>query len=57
MPDSDELISTREAAELAGVSVRQFIRQVERGEVTPAKKLPGIRGAYLFHRSDVEAHA
>lgn len=57
MPDSDELISTREAAELAGVSVRQFIRQVERGEVSPAKKLPGIRGAYLFHRSDVEAQA
>lgn len=54
MPESDELISTREAAELVGVSVRQFIRQVERGDVSPAKKFPGIRGAYLFRRSDVE---
>lgn len=54
MPDSDELIRTSEAAELVGESVRQFIRRVERNELTPALKLPGLRGAYLFNRADVE---
>lgn len=55
MPDSDELIPTSEAAELMGESVRQFIRRVERGTVTPALKLPGLRGAYMFNRADIDA--
>ena len=55
MPEIDDLISTREAAEIAGQSVRQFIRKVEAGKIVPAKKLPGVRGAYLFTRSDVLA--
>lgn len=54
MPEIDGLIRTSEAAEILGESVRQFIRRVERGEVQPAMKLPGIRGAYLFNRPDVE---
>jgi hypothetical protein len=55
MPDIDGLIRTSEAAELLGESVRQFLRRVERKDIAPAMKLPGIRGAYLFDRSDVEA--
>lgn len=54
MPDIDNLISTSEAAGIVGESVRQFIRRVEAGSIKPAKKLPGLRGAYLFERSDVE---
>lgn len=55
MPDTDGLIGTSEAAELLGESPRQFIRRVERHDIIPAMKLPGLRGAYLFDRSDVEA--
>lgn len=56
MPNNDvDLITTREAAALLGEGVRQTIRRVERRELAPAKKLPGIRGSYLFHRSDIDA--
>lgn len=55
MPNNDvDLITTREAAALLGEGVRQTIRRVERRELAPAKKLPGIRGSYLFHREDIE---
>jgi len=50
-----ELITTREASELIRESVRQTIRRVERGQLTPAKKLPGLRGSYLFDRADIDA--
>lgn len=56
MPNNDvDLITTREASELLDESVRQTIRRVERGNLTPAKKLPGIRGSYLFKRADIDA--
>lgn len=54
MPDSDTLIRTKEAAEITGDSVRTFLRRVGK-DITPALKLDGKRGAYLFARSDVEA--
>jgi predicted site-specific integrase-resolvase len=47
-------IPTREAATLCGVSVKTFIRWKEAGKIEPVAKLPGLRGAYLFDRSDVE---
>lgn len=55
MQGTGELLRTKEAADLLDEGVRKFIRRVERGEITPAMKLDGIRGAYLFNRSDVEA--
>lgn len=51
----DDLIPTQEAAEVRGVSVGTVNRWVREGRLTPAAKAPGIRGAHLFHRSDVEA--
>lgn len=30
-------------------------KYVNTGKLTPSRKLPGRTGAYLFHRSDVEA--
>ena len=50
-----ELIGTKEASELIGESVKNTIRRVERNELTPVTKLPGLRGAYLFNRSDIDA--
>ena len=50
-----ELIGTKEASELIGESVKNTIRRVERNELTPVTKLPGLRGAYLFNRSDIAA--
>lgn len=56
MPNNDvDLITTREAADILEEGVRQTIRRVERGNLTPAKKLPGIRGSYLFNRADIDA--
>lgn len=56
MPNIDvDLITTREAACILDESVRQTIRRVERGELAPAKKLPGLRGSYLFTRADIDA--
>lgn len=50
-----DLIGTKEASELIGESVKNTIRRIERGEITAVTKLPGLRGAYLFNRSDIEA--
>lgn len=56
MPNNDvDLLTTREASHILEEGVRQTIRRVERGTLTPAKKLPGLRGSYLFLRSDIEA--
>lgn len=45
---NDGLLTTAELADRWGVSVRTIHRKVETGELTPAVKLPGLRGAYLF---------
>ena len=50
-----DLIGTAEAAALRGVSVKTVTRWVRDGKLTPVQKLPGLRGAYVFDRSDVEA--
>lgn len=55
MPTPPELINTREAAELLGVSVFQVARLAQRGDLPTAIKAPGKRGARFFHRTDVEA--
>lgn len=53
--ESPDLIPTAEAAVLLGVSVWTLHRWVEAGRLSEAAKLPGIRGARLFNRADVEA--
>lgn len=49
-----DLIPTAEVAAILGKEVRTVHRMVERRELTPAVKTPGLRGAYLFRREDVE---
>lgn len=48
------LITTAQASKVSGKNWRTIIRLVERGDLTPAQKLPGLRGAYLFHPTDIE---
>lgn len=53
----DDLLSTTETAALLGVDVSTISRWVNAGKLTPARKMPGLRGVYLFRRQDVEALA
>lgn len=50
-----ETITTAEAAQILGKSVATVNRLVALGRLTPARKLPGKTGAYLFDRAAVEA--
>ena len=48
------LMTTAEvAAECGGVSVKTVTRWVESGAIPVAQKLPGLRGAYMFHPAEV----
>jgi hypothetical protein len=51
------LVTTAEAVEMLGRPLRTVHNWVNTGRLTPAGKLPGLRGAYLFNRCDVEALA
>lgn len=60
MQDSppDPFVTTSEATGILGYANPSSVaRLVYEGKLTPARKLPGVRGAYLFSRSDVEALA
>lgn len=52
-----ELIGIAEAAHLTGLDRRTLHRMIDKGELQPASKLPGLRGAYVLNRSDIEALA
>ena len=57
MPNG-QLISTDEARQILNYAKASSVaRLVAQGELTPAAKAPGLRGAFLFRRSDVEALA
>jgi excisionase family DNA binding protein len=53
----DDLIPTSEVCDLLKVDRATISRWVNHRDpkITPAVKLPGTNGAYLFRRSDVEA--
>lgn len=50
-----DLVSSSDAAAVLGVSIPTVNRWARSGKLQPAHKVPGIRGAYLFHRRVVEA--
>lgn len=50
-----ELIGVAEAAAIVGVDRRTIHRMVQRGELATASKLPGLRGAYVFNRADIDS--
>lgn len=55
MSNPDELIAATEAASILGKSARTVSRLAEAGRLPVIQKLPGVNGAYLFRRGDVEA--
>jgi DNA-binding transcriptional MerR regulator len=49
-------LTTKEAIELLGfVSPSTLTRYAAEGKLTPARKLPGRTGAFLWYRHDIEA--
>lgn len=52
---TDDLLTSTQAGAILGRSARTVQRLAESGALTPAQKLPGPNGAYLFRRADVEA--
>jgi len=55
-PQSGTLIPTAEVAALLGVSTKTISRWAVDGRLTPVFKAPGLRGALLFDRAQIEAH-
>lgn len=53
----NDAITTAEVAALLDVDRRTVHRMVAAGALTPTLKLPGLTGALLFDRADVEAFA
>lgn len=48
------MYSTKEAAEALGVTRTHITRLVKAGQLTPAVKAPGLRGAFMFTKEEVE---
>jgi len=55
VPNVDEVLTTAEVAELLGLSVSTVNRLADAGKLRTARKFPGLRGARLYNRVDVEA--
>lgn len=52
--DIADLLTTTQAAERRGVSVRTIHRAVADGRLEPAAKIPGSTGTYLFDPAVVD---
>ena len=50
----EDLVGSAEAAPIVGVPYSTFMRWVAEGRITPVHVMPGISGAKLFSRADVE---
>lgn len=50
-----DLLTTAQVARILGVSVATVNRWADSGELPTAFKAPGLRGARLFHTTEVEA--
>jgi len=51
--DHDDLLTSRQVAELTGWSITSINRWALSGELPADRKLPGRTGSYLFRRSVV----
>lgn len=54
MPNTDDLLTTAQVAELTGWSVTSINRWALRGDLPAERKLPGRTGSYLFRSSVVQ---
>jgi len=57
MRSKGELITTAEVAQLLGITIAWTNKQAAKGRLPVAHKLPGLTGAYLFQRDEIEALA
>lgn len=51
------LIGSAEACERLGIDRSTLTRRVARGEITPAQKLPGETGPFLFEPAEIDRAA
>ena len=54
MTQSGTMVTSAQAAEILGKSVRTVHRMAFEGQLDVVAKLPGLTGAWLFNRADVE---
>lgn len=54
MTSNGELLNSAEVCAQLGIDRSTLTRRVAAGRVPYAGKAPGVRGAYLFHRADIE---
>ena len=57
MSTTTEHLISAEVCERLGIDRSTLSRWVAAGRITPAMKLPGIRGPYLFDPAEVERAA
>jgi hypothetical protein len=50
-----DLIGSTESCRILQIDKSTLSRLVTGGTIKPASKFPGRNGAYVFHRSDIEA--
>lgn len=54
--DTPDFVGNAEARVILGdIDRSTLVRWVQLGKLVPAQKLPGVNGAYLFRRADLEA--
>jgi excisionase family DNA binding protein len=53
-PNDPDLIGSAEVCQLLHIHPSTISRWVDNGTLTPAHKLPGRNGAFVFHRADIE---
>lgn len=55
MPNTpDELVTSAAVCTELGIDRSTLTRWVQAGRIEPATKLPGLRGAYLFTRAEID---
>ncbi len=57
MTDDDEFIGSAEACEILGIDRGTLVRRIAAGKIAYVFKGPGLRGPYMFTRSEIERHA
>ena len=54
MNPTDSLMTSAEVCDRLGIDRSTLSRWVASGRISPTTKLPGIRGAFLFTRAEIE---